>query len=301
MGGIRLEHPVQDRPADDIPRRQLAGRVILLHEPHAVAVHQHGPLAPQRLGDQRPRRPGDIQRRRVKLHELHVPQDRPGAVGHPQPVRRRHFRIGRLAIQPARSAGRQDRARRPENHQSRRRPKSQHPEALVVVVGDQIDREDMLHHMDAGILPYLADQGLGDPAPRRVAVGVGDAGVAVSAFQRDVDLAVDPVELRAPLVKLPDQLRPARDHQLDDAPVAQSAAGLERVGDMVFDPVLAAQHRRDAALCVPGVALVQRPLADQRDIPLSGRFDRGPQARDARSDDQAVRKQLLSRTGVDGN
>ena len=82
MRGAGFQHPVQDRPADHIARRQFAGRVVFFHERFVVAVPQHAALAAKCLGHQCARGPGDIQRRRVKLHHFHIPQHRPGPPGH---------------------------------------------------------------------------------------------------------------------------------------------------------------------------------------------------------------------------
>ena len=73
----------------------------------------------------------------------------------------------------------------------------------------------MLDDPDIRLALDLGDQRLGDGPPGLVAVAVDDAGMGVAAFEGRVDLAVDAVEARAPVLQLPDQLGPLADHLLD--------------------------------------------------------------------------------------
>ena len=140
---------------------------------------------------------------------------------------------------------------------------------------------------------------LGEDEAGAVAVGVGHARMAVAAFQCRVDLAVDPVELRAPLSQFLDQFRPLTDHLLDDLGIAQSAAGGQRVGDVGLETIAFPQDRGDAALGLPGVAVFEAGLADEDDVSLLGRLDGGPQAGNTGPYDHAVGKELGRGDGVD--
>ena len=84
-----LFHLRDDRPADDVARSQFGPLVVVGHEAVAVAIDQLGPFAAHRLGDQVAAAAGDVQHRGMELHELHVAQFGPGAIGHapwPSPV-----------------------------------------------------------------------------------------------------------------------------------------------------------------------------------------------------------------------
>ena len=62
--------------------------------------------------------------------------------------------------------------------------------------------------------------------------------VAVSALAAQGQLPADLVELRAPLDQLVDSPGGLAHHPLDHRRVAQRAAGLDRVGRVVLDPIV---------------------------------------------------------------
>ena len=124
------------------------------------------------------------------------------------------------------------------------------------------------------------------------------SGIAVATFQRDVDLAVNPVKIGSPIIQLPDQVRALFDHPLNNRFISDAAAGFHRIGNMRLETVRRGQHRSDAALCVPGIAVGKGTLADQRNIAMLCRFQRRPQTGNAGPDDQTVRKQLLRRSRI---
>ena len=74
---------------------------IVRHEAVAVLVAEVGPLAADRLADEVPARAGDVEHGRVELHELHVAQLGPGAVGGGHAVAGGDGRVGRLAVDHA--------------------------------------------------------------------------------------------------------------------------------------------------------------------------------------------------------
>ena len=115
-GVPRLFHLADDRLRDDVARGQLGPRVVLRHEPHAVLIDQPAPFAADRLGDQAAAAAGDVEHRRVELHELHVAELRPGAVGHGVAVAGGDGRIRRFAIDLPAAAGGQDRLPGPDEH-----------------------------------------------------------------------------------------------------------------------------------------------------------------------------------------
>ena len=88
-----------------------------------------------------------------------------------------------------------------------------------------------------------------------VAEGVDDPRVRVASFASQGDVAVDLVEVGAPVDQLADaDRRLAYDH-LDDVRVAQALAGREGVGDVVVEAVLGVEDAGDPPLGVVAVAL----------------------------------------------
>jgi hypothetical protein len=66
-----------------------------------------------------------------------------------------------------------------------------------------------------------------------------------------------------------------------------------------LERVVLPQNRGDSALGVPRVALVDVAFADDDDIAVIGGFERGPQAGDARPDDDAVGEELAGLDRID--
>ena len=122
---------------------------------------------------------------------------------------------------------------------------------------------------------------------------VREARVAVAAEVALEDAAVGrAIEHRAPRFELADAVRRFPRVQLGHAPVVDVLSAAHRVGE-VHLPVVAVvdvgERGRDAALGHHGVCLAQEGLADQADRDAAGRrFDRRPQPRAARTDDEHV-------------
>ena len=90
------------------------------------------------------------------------------------------------------------------------------------------------------------------------------------------------VELRAPVDQFADPLRRLADHVLDHLPIAQRAAGLERVGHVVLEAVVRIEHAGDAALGVVAVRLHDAVLGDDHHRESSDRRPAPPAARPTR-------------------
>jgi hypothetical protein len=92
---------------DDVARGQFAlVRGVLEHEALAVFVEQVRALAARRFGEQHAVL---FERGRMELDELHVHQRDPGAVGDRHAVGGRGVAVGRLGVDAAEAAGREDR------------------------------------------------------------------------------------------------------------------------------------------------------------------------------------------------
>ena len=106
VGVLRPLHAADDRLGHDVARRQFGPRIVVGHEALAVLVAQVRPFAADRLADEVAARAGDVEHGRVELHELHVAQLGPGAVGGRHAVAGGDGRVGRLAVDHAAAAAR---------------------------------------------------------------------------------------------------------------------------------------------------------------------------------------------------
>ena len=136
----RLFHLRDDRLAHHIARRELGPLVVIGHEPPARRIDQPRAFAAHGLGDQAAAAAGDVQHRRMKLHELHVAQFGPGAIGERMPVAGGDFRIRRLAIDLPRAAGAENRLLGPDKRPAMLGVPHQRP-AAAAFVRQQVDRE----------------------------------------------------------------------------------------------------------------------------------------------------------------
>ena len=94
---VRFDHLRGNRPRNNVARSQFLCFVIALHEAFQVNVAQNPAFPAQRFTQQKSWRTFDRERRGVKLHELHIRQNRARLVGNRHAVAGCHFRIGGLA------------------------------------------------------------------------------------------------------------------------------------------------------------------------------------------------------------
>ena len=148
----RLLHLADDGQADHVARGQLAARIVVGHEAVAVAIDQPGPFAAGGLADQAAAAAGDVEHRGMELHELHVAQLGPGAIGDGHAVAGGHLGIGRFAIELAGPAGGQNRLLGPDHRLAV--PAVPHQGAAAdAVERQQIEREGVLPDVDVGAIP----------------------------------------------------------------------------------------------------------------------------------------------------
>jgi len=105
---VRL-HLVVDRAGDDVPRRELGTRIVARHEGRTVRPAQDATLSAHRLADEEGFRLRVVEAGRVELDELHVPDRSSGAIGHGDPVTRRHVGVAGIQVHLAGAAGREQR------------------------------------------------------------------------------------------------------------------------------------------------------------------------------------------------
>ena len=204
--------------------RQLAARVVLFHEAHAVAVDQPGSLAAHGFGDQAAAAAGDVQHGGMKLHELHVAQFGPGAITR-SPIRRRWrprdswFR-GRSG--PCRRYTESFAWPRPAPCRARR---PHQRSAATFFVGQQIEGEGVFPGLHVFERAGAIDHGPHHFLAGGVAQGVYDAMVAMPALASQGQSAGFLIEIGSPIDQLLNSRRRLANDHLDDIGVAQSAAG----------------------------------------------------------------------------
>ncbi len=120
-----------------------------------------------------------------------------------------------------------------------------------------------------------------------------DAAMTVAAFPRQRQLALGfQVKVRSPPNEIIDLLRGFPDHELDDGPIAQAAAGLQGILDVVFKAIFRRHDAGDAALSKTAVALLDLVLGDHEHVEVFRNLQSGPQSGDAGADHQNVGEQV---------
>ena len=280
-------------------------RHVVEHEPLALGVAQHAPVAAHRLGDQQP-----LDRRwpdhpgRVQLDELHVQQLCPGQQGQRVPVPGVLPGVRGDLVGLADAAGGQHHGRRVEQHERAAVPEVAERAGDPLAVGKQPG--------DRGLGEYL-DHGLGVAVRYRVLLLQRDhlllqrpdhlqAGPVADVRQPRVlvpaevplaDLAVlGPVEQRAPGLQLPHPVRGLVGVQFGHPPVVQELPAAHRVTEVhlgVVARIGVAHGRGRAALGHHGVRLAEQRLGnDRRLLAAQPRLDRRAQPGAARADDHDV-------------
>ena len=157
--------------------------------------------------------------------------------------------------------------------------------------------------VEDGALQDGGDQGAGDAGPGRVPAGVQDAGGGVCRLEAErrasagsgVEVHAEPLQPR----DVPDGLGAQDPHGVG---VVEPGARGEGVGDVRRHGIAGrglprGEHRRDAALGVEGVALLEGSLAQEHHLARRsavpdrvGREQRGIQPRDAAADNHQPRR-----------
>ena len=295
-----LDHLLQDAARDDVTRREVGPLVVVGHEPVAGLVDQHGALAAHRLGDQRARRARDVERRRVELHERHVLHHRARPVRHRQPVARRGAGVGRLAVDLAAAARREDHRPRPDHLQPVLGVVRDRADTLAgagrLAGRDQVEHEAVFEQADAAVRVDVVEQRRGERLARRVAVGVDDAAAAVPALPAELEPAARvAVQLQPRLDQVVHPGRAVLDHPTHDRLVAEPGPGGHRVGDVLLRVVVRVQHRGDPALGPVRARVLQPALGRDDDLgrrALLHRRERRAAPRHPRADHQHIGEDL---------
>ncbi len=223
----------------------------------------------------------------MELHELHVAQLGAGAIGRRHAVAGGHRRVGGFAIDHAGAAAGEDRLLGPDELLALTGPR-QHGTDAAAFVGEQIEREGVVPERQVRHVPGAVDDGAHDLEAGGVAECMDDAAMAVAPFARQGEMALFLVEMRAPVDQGRDLPRRLAHHHFDDVAMAQTAAGRERVLDMVLEAVFRRHDARDAPLGIIAVALLNLVLGDDEHVNARRHRQRRTQTRDAAADDEDV-------------
>ena len=194
MVGAGPLHLEVDRAGDDVARREIAARVVALHEGRPVEPAQDGALAAHRLGDEKALRLRVVEARRVKLVKLHVRDLGARPVRHRDPVAGRDVGVGRVEVDLAGAARREDhRARQDRDDLAARVVEhvraGAHLGPAVLRERDEVDGGVPLEDADAGRAGHGLEERALDLAPGHVG-GVRDAARAVAALEVQVEVGV---------------------------------------------------------------------------------------------------------------
>ncbi len=271
-----------------------AAGVVFLHEAMAVAIDEIGAFAADGFGDEGAAGAGDVEGGGVELDHLHILERCAGTVGHGVTVGGGDAGVGGFAEELSGAAAGDDGALGPDEVDFAL-DGGERADALALI-GEQVDDERHFRDADGFAGFDGVDEGLGEFFAGGVAVGVDDAGEAVTPFEAEgevVGVAGLFVEVGAPGEEFENALGTFLDDDVDGLGVAEAGAADEGVVDVRFDAVGGLEDGGDAALGVPGVGLVEGVLGEDEDVGAFGSSGNGgAEAGDAAADDQNVRHLL---------
>ncbi len=292
-----LLHLEIDGARHDVARCELGPFVVGRHEARAmgriavggVGQTKHRPFAAQRLRDQEAALVGVIETGRVELDELHVGHATAGAPGHRDAVAGGGVGIGRIAIDLADAAGREDDRRRDESLDMT----GAHVERIQPFASarrrghHEVDGHDALAQRHVRMSDREREQRLVDGSPGRIG-RMRDAAHAMPALARQVqaERAADLGGERHAHVDQPfDRRAAAFGDEARRVLVDETGAGLLGIVDMGIDAVVRRDDADDAALRPCGRAFGEAALGEHHDAPARRETEGGGQAGESRTDD----------------
>ena len=305
-----------DRAGDDIARGEAFHLVVFLHEfgidAFGILHFERAAFAPKRLADEEVLHFRMVEQGRVELEKFHVRDGCERPVCHCDPGAAGHVGIAGAQVDFPAAAGGDRGGERTEGFDLSG-PDVQHICAYADVVfqsfahaalGDQVDGDMVFENMDPGIFPAGGDERAfhflaGDVArmedPPFVVSALAAEVVFVLVVRSVAELCaggeMGPDRLREPL----DPFRPGLDDLQGVFAVAEVSAGVERVGKMFIERVLAVGDAGDAALSETAVAVVDSAFGDDGDFSPAG-FGQGEGAGEscqAAAYDQVIEVQFL--------
>ncbi len=236
----------------------------------------------------------------MELHEFHVAQLSARAPGDGQSVAGGDFGIGGFTKHLPTAAGAENGLLRPDQSLAVMGMPHQRS-AASAVVREQINRKSVLPGLHIRKPHCVIDHGAHYFLAGGVPQGVNDAIVAVAAFAPQRDFTRFGIEMRPPFDQFANMLgRFSHDH-FHDPPVAQLAAGRERVGNVIFKSIFRIEYAGDATLCVGTIRLANRLFRNDQNRKLRINRIGRPQPRQPAADDEYIRKMMRHPLRVERN
>ena len=241
-----------DGARHDVAGPKLGVLVHGAHEALAARVDQGGAFAAQSFGRERRRIAADIDGGRMELHEFGIGDHRPSAGRDGDTLAARLAWIGGDRIDLARSSSREhDRARRQDEAAResgvicRRDLEPGH----AAVSENEIARGQAFEHGDRRRRAHRLHERVHDSAPRRVALDVKNAALAVRRLAAEGEMAFEVlVEGDAVAQQVLDALTRLARKQECDLLIDDAGAGRDRVGGVIFRAIALGERRGDAGL-----------------------------------------------------
>jgi hypothetical protein len=239
----------------------------------------------------------------MKLEELEIAELRTGPVRNRPAVGGRHFRVGGDGVELADAARGQDHRARGDDLRLLRGGEHRHAGRAPAGLHDRGDL-GVLHQLDQGMRAHHLREAANQRGAGAVPAGVDDPGPGVGRFEPEtkpaVGPAIEPGSQRQQLVNPP---RAFTCEYANGFGVGQAVAGGQGVGGVLAGAVARPQRHRDAPLG-PGAGAVGEGFLGEnyRPSPFGGQPPCGPEACDARTDDDGARgthgrKYIIGRSG----
>src|ERR1700747_1835784 len=217
----------------------------------------------------------------MKLHELHIGQDRACFVGDGHAVASGYAGVGGFAIDLAEAAGGE---KNREGADFLRRAVVFVEEAYAngaAIFENQASGEGVRTKMEMRDFVRAGEKSTGDFASRGIAVRVEDPRAAVRGFTREGKFGAGTIEFGAPFDELINVRRAFFDEKRHGLRAADTVSGVERVLFMETDFVFVAECHGDAALRPGGGGVTEIGFGEDEDAAGAAELNGGAQTSDA--------------------
>ena len=286
--GLCAMHFGDDGAGDDIARGEFLGFGVTLHEAFEQNVAEDAAFAAKSFGKKKARRAFDCEGGGMELHELHVGEDGAGFVGDGQAVAGGDFWIGGFAIDLTEAAGREEYGAGTEFVERAIGFVDEADADGAAVFEDEAGGERVGAQVEMGNGVRAGEKSAADFAAGGIAVGVEDAGAAVSGFAGEGELGAGAIEFGAPFDELGDVLGTFFDEESDCFGAAKAVTGVESVLLVKADFVFVAECDGNTALRPGRGGIAEIGFGEDQDTARGAEFDGGAQTGNAGADDGIV-------------
>ncbi len=227
----------------------------------------------------------------MKLNELEIDHRRPRAVGHRNAVAGRDLWIRRFVIDLTRAA-------RCQQHRSRKRrgevavARQESRADAATIVDHEIDDARVIFGSDPWQPRRAFPENAADLAARCI-VCMQYAPGTMCRFHRECEFPIGrTIKVDAPGNQFTHEPWAILDKDLDGVRIAQAVASSDGVRSMQLRGISRSNRRRNASLCVAGVAVSGSALSEDENVALPGDFWNRAKRGNAAADDEKVRAKL---------